>query len=118
MSNDLDFVQYLDYLKELGNFDPEEYENTKKETLQRTENLLMLLNSLDIPDHLKKKCFKNVHAMREQFEKVFKCIDDAREISEKSPEEFDKELFSSRIECFLDFAEKNVQNVKKIISIL
>lgn len=118
MSNDLDFVQYLDYLKGLENFDPDEYKKTKKETLQRTENLLKLLNSSDIPEHLKKKCFKNIHAMREQFEKIFKCIDDAREISEKSPEEFDKELFSSKIECHLDFAEKNVQNVKKIISIL
>lgn len=118
---DLNFIEYLDYLKDISNVNTHEYEDTKSAILTKCKDVYNSLNATSIDNFIKKKCLKTVECFYTEIQKVFELIDDARksqDLEETFEETFDKDLFVAKIQYHLEYAQKNVNSIKKIISSL
>lgn len=118
---DLNFIEYLDYLKDISNVNPHEYEDTKSAILAKCTDVYNSLNTAEIDTYVKKKCLKIVECFNTEIQKVFELIDDARKsqnLEETFEKTFDKDLFVAKIQYHLEYAQKNVNSIKKIISSL
>lgn len=114
---DLNFIEYLDYLKDISNVNVHEYEDTKSAILTKCESVYNSLNVAQIDNFIKKKCLKTVECFYSEIQKVFELIDNARS-SQELEKTFDKDLFVAKIQYHLEYAQKNVNSIKKIISSL
>lgn len=114
---DLNFIEYLDYLKDISNVNTHEYEDTKFAILEKCECVYNSLKTVNIDIFFKKKCLKIVECFYTEIQKVFELIDNARK-SQNTEQSFDKELFVAKIQFHLEYAQKNVNSFKKIISSL
>lgn len=114
---DLNFIEYLDYLKDISSVNAHEYEDTKSAILAKCESVYNSLNTASIDNFIKKKCLKTVECFYTEIQKVFELIDDARK-SQDLEKTFDKDLFVAKIQYHLEYAQKNVNSIKKIISSL